>query len=748
MAPNETYKVTSFQPAFTAQNRIAIGMHLGTLSKILVEAGDENAPHFTPPNQPNRDAPRFVAVDGTVWYRPDLRVSDRPSSAGPYVWFLKDAENVVRLEFQLEEVGPAGLPANARPFATTIDSLSLEWHDEDGAHSRAFANPTIDAAADAGHQPHFLVHCGDKLARDEVQTLYHALAGSAGSTANPHLTVGLSYGYWIDTESDDGDGGVVSEPDERLPKRRPGGRERLPGLGRAFEGRSASATRPATAAVANRPAASSVAMAVAGTAGPSAVAVTAVAPIAAGAFRGKAMRASLVNRGSIDDIVNRRRQRTGQRDFKRVSYTRSIVFGFDENLEANAPIYRAIKGEHLATEWTSTVNGWLRRADYPNTVYRLPDQIRLAFNADLGVPHVLPTLYRDEKGDANVRVVMRLLPWHDPAALVAICDDLGTAPNIVVGGYESASLRFTGAFPDQIHALAGTEVPITLETGAEVTLDLASGLYSLLCGLLTSAVGLTGSVTVTLGQTKPADGSAPQPIVREVPVLLTFDKPAALPLDVSVPADAVSPAQFTLSNGSGAPVTVGGCEPRLLQYDDNSVVPLEVFKGKATGGVPASLAPAATATVGIAPVDPADVPLWNAVLAQFLDIHLDLDPAAALTRIHEVAPSGSIEWKLEIECRPLAVTPPPVKFASVIAIDVRITRQDGGHDVVHLDRDKPTAEISMQKTLTEMLAGEGAIGSYTYAVRNLYDDHPGKWAEPIAEEGSTLSVYPNDPAGD
>jgi hypothetical protein len=176
-------------------------------------------------------------------------------------------------------------------------------------------------------------------------------------------------------------------------------------------------------------------------------------------------------------------------------------------------------------------NGWLRRPGYPNTIYRLSDELRLAFNSDLGIPHVLPTLYRDEQGDAKVRVVMRILPWHDPH-------------------------------------------------------------------------------------------------------------------------DHVS-----LTNKSGAVVTVGGCEPRLPQYDANSVLPLEIFKAKATIAFPVSLPAGTTVQVGVAPLEPDRAKLWNAVLGQLTDVKLGLEPAEVLDRIYEVAPVGMLDWQLAIDCPPLASTP-------------------------------------------------------------------------------------------
>jgi hypothetical protein len=718
MPPDQILKVTSLDAAAVGTNRLAVGMNFGQLTGIIVQAGDQSAPHFLAADEPNRDGIPFTAVGGNTWYRPDLQVSDRPSSAGPSVWFLKDADGVVRLEFDLEETAPAGLPAGAMPFSVTIDSLTLDWSDADGQHKRAFANPTIGPSADLSKQPHFLVHAGDKLARDEVQALYHAMSRP---DANTHLTIAMSYGYWIDSTTSPG---PVPDP--------------WPGPIPVWQWKQWRQIKTLSLA-APTSAFSKPAVAASPDPAPMAIMPGVVA---------QPPRAVLIDRQKISELMEENRLRKNRHDYQRTSYSRTVPFSFDEALEANASIYRAIKGEQLADDWTSTPNGWLRRAEYPNTIYRLPDELRLAFNPDLGVPHVLPTLYRDEQGDAKVRVVMRILPWHNPRALVAIGDDLGTAPDVIVGGYESATLTFTGAFPDQIHALSGTTVPITLETGAEITLELTVEFYTFLCQLLTGPIGVTGTVSVTLSNTTPTGATTPQPNIRQVPVRLSLGAPATLALDVSVPPDAVSPGQVSLSNKSGAGTTVGGCEPRLLQYDANSVVPLEIFKAKATNAFPVSLPAGATVQVGVAPLLPDTAKLWNAVLVQLTDIKLDLNPAEVLNRIYEVAPVGTLDWQLAIDCPPLVSTPGPARFTSVIAIDVQVNRLDGSHDIVHLTRGHASTQLTMHRSLAELTAAAGDIGTFTYTVRNFYDDHQGHWGAPQQGEGSNLTVYPNDPASD
>jgi len=747
---------------------LAVGMNLGRLSGILVQAGDSAAPHFTDGAGADRDVPAATAVDGRVWYRPGLRVSDRPSSIGPDVWFLKNADGVVRLEFQLEETGPGG--PDGTPFAVTVDSVTLQWTDGGTPRARAFSNPTIGPSQDPAKQPHFVVTVGDVLGRDEVQALYHALS-ARDSTAK--LLVGMSYGYWVDTTVVV-DPGPEPEPrprprprpdpdSEPLPRPRPTGwPRRVEPFAAATRLTEAVAAEPITTRrVAAGPTGPTAAEPI--VARPTAAEPTVAEPVVAGQVAALSvapgsvspkmaiLRGDLMGRVDsvqIEEILDERRRLETRQDFRRVSYVREVPFAFDEALDANTAIYRAIKGERLDAEWTSGPNGWLRRAEFPNTVYRLPDQVRLEFNSDLGVPHVLPTLYRDDAGEPKVRVVLQLRSWHDPAALIEIGDLLGTAPDIVAGGYEKATLSFTGAFPDEIRAIAGQATEITLESTTEVTLDLTVEFYSFLVQLLTGPVGVTGTVSVTLGSTTAPDGATTQPIVRQVPVRLALGLPAALPLEVSVPADALSPTEVTVTNKSGATVSVGGCTPRLLQFDANSVLPLEVFRGRSTGTFPLELPPGATAQVPVTPVDSDGARLWNAVLARLTDVRLELAPQAALDLIYEVAPTGTVSWQLDLDCPPLASSPGPPKFSSVVAIDVRVTRPDGRTETAHLTRGNAAVSLTMKRTLAELVASGGTIDTFTYTVRNLYEDHPGKWGEAQQGEGSSYTVYPNDPAGD
>src|SRR5690606_19690396 len=136
-----------------------------------------------------------------------------------------------------------------------------------------------------------------------------------------------------------------------------------------------------------------------------------------------------------------------------------------------------------------------------------------------------------------------------------------------------------------------------------------------------------------------------------VPVRLKLDDISSLPVQVEIDTDVVSPNEVRIVNAAGAEMRIGDCVPRLLQYDPNSVVPIEVLEATAQSAFPATLDAGASLTVGVAPkVGEEREAIWNAVLVELLGQSLIQDPKSVLERIHEVAPESSLTWQIEAEC--------------------------------------------------------------------------------------------------
>ncbi|MBI4279761.1 MAG: hypothetical protein HY660_15025 [Armatimonadetes bacterium] len=719
-------------PTVVAPQRLAVGMSLARLGQIVQLKADENAPHFLPAQEPAQDGRGYQATDRRHYYRPQLRVAQRTlAPAGPDVRFLKDAQGKVRLEFELEESPPAGMPQGAEPFNVRVSQVRLEWVDQGQARQRIFDQPTLTAEDDPqdSSKPNFSIRAGADLAAEEVEPVYHALSRTASQAK---VVATLSFGYWLDEQ---GGGGGTTTPTVTRPA----------GItGATILRRIAAQPAVSITPTASTPAAS-------GTSSAQPARVSAASGISAARLSGLHA-ARLAVLPNLTGVLDRAKERERQPNYRAVTLTRSVPFTFDAALSQNRHVYAALlPTQSLSEVWTQLEFGWVRRAPFPNTVYRLPDEVRLAYNPELATPHMIPVLYRDEQEETRVRVTLRAVPWHDPDKLVKLRDHLHRAdagawavPTVVVGGYEEAKLKLLGAFPEHIRALEGTEVPVGLEGGFEIRLDLTLEFYKFLCELLVGTVGLTGEVTVARETAAPAEGAPPEKRVSHIPMRLNLDDLAALPVEVKVDADAVKPTRVHLVNQARAEMRIGGCVPRLVQYDANSVVPLAVFEAAASTAFPATLGADAAMPVDIAPKDGDEAQLWNAVQVELTGQELARQAKETLDRIHEVAPAGALAWKLSVECPVFLRDPVPPQFQNLYRVEVQITRAGFTPQQVVLGKGQATGQVTMQRTLREIVGEDAAnVASFNHRVRNVYFDHQGRWGEEKRGEGTSLFVFPN-----
>lgn len=780
MAPKNSVKLDSLTlaPAIQRQH-LAVGINLAKLQYAVQVAADEDAPHFVKGSEPTQDGKAYPSSSGTSYYRPQLRVAQRPiDPKGPDVRFWKDANEDVWLHFTLEEAPPPNLANRAEPFNVRVEELRLEWRDASGiSRRRLFDRPTLAATEDPplSTEPNFEIRVGAKLEAGEVEGLFTALRQPSSGA---RLIAKLSFGYWLDEApparpSDLPGAGVqpvpvtpiTVGPVSRLPGMIPLRSIAVPsdsGTEQSATPAQPSAANPKQQATSTRASRAAIQRSVQAVVGP--------------------LRAdSLVDRIRlpldpvlIGKVLENAKERERRPDFKRVTLERSVPFTFDPDLAQNRPIYAALLADDaLGDAWVNTSFGWIRTAPFPNTIYRLPDEVRLAYNPDLGLPHMMAALYEDAEGEVRVRVTLGAAPWHDPRRLTELRDYLYestagalAAPAVVVGGYESARLRLTSAFPEEIRPLSGDEAIVSLEGGFTLTLDLSLEFYKFLCELMTSSHGLTGEITVTMetrgtlagrGTTSvlgagssPGDTDRPaERIERIVPVRLNLADLVGLPLDVEVEKDAVSPTQVEVRNLARSPVRVTGCAARLLQYDPNSVVPISVVRASPQATFPLEIQERGAITLTLQPdTTHADL-LWNAVAVELFGQDLSETPAEVLERVHNVAASAALTWVITVEC-PLFLAPTmPERYAMLYKVEVLIERPGYAAQQVVLGRDAPHGRITMQRTLRDVLAADSAgIGAFTYRVRNVYFDHQGAWSDPRDAEGSNLFVFPNSPEDD
>jgi len=728
-----------------ATPNLVIGQALSALQNIVQLDADKNAPHFSESNPPTQDNTAYLSNEGVRYFRPDFQVAERQAPpAGPDVQFLESADGKVRLQFDLEEHRPGGLPAEAVPFNVRDILVALAWLDRGVAKQHVFPRPTL-IAFDAGNDPNtpdFLLRVGDELDSAEVEAIYAAMTAA---NAQAKLLVRMKYGYYVDagqtgktgggTTSGTVDlGGIKIKVNFSTPKT---ATATAPPISNATINRAILTTNPLVATV--------------GTA----------ATMKAKAPSGGTNVSFALNSDAIKAILSTAFQRAKSAAFKEITISRVIPFHFKPSLAQNRHIYEALTGDDsMLKAWTKTNYGYVRKSSYANTVYRIPDEVRLTYNAELGAPHFIPTVYQDDDEEYRVRVQMRIVPWHDPQRIVALRDELeklsnGTLlnPAVISGGYDEAVLELTSAFPEGITALGGESLQFSLDYGADLTLDLSLEFYKYLAGLLVSPVGLTGKVTVWLDEKGSAESGDTKRKKQVIPVRISMDDLAALPIQLEVNTEEARPEEVRVRSLAHCDIRARCCEIRLLQWDANSVAPLAVFDAE-----PVSHA-IRTGTFPIRTQQPIDIAVqpaqgvgdafWNAIQLELAGMELVDSSAACLEKIYELAPPGSLSWAVEAECPVFLQTELPATFKNLYKVEVLISRAGFAPQQLMLSKAAPTGTVPLERTLADILSVNAMkLCTFSYQVRNVYYDHSGGWGPLTTSTGPTLIVFPNSTDGD
>lgn len=630
--------------------------------------------NFDAGQEPLEDGVVYTAQNGMQVYRPQLRVAARPVGqlAGPDVWFRKDDQGALRLDWTLADVPPPDAPAGAVPLMINVDSARLVWS------GNSWGLGPVERE-DRAEPPRFLLRGRDPLTADQAQAFEAAMSDPG---AQCQLEIQYSYDY---TQGVAGDESVLPYWEALGLIQRQG------------------------ADVIGYP-------------------------------PDEQLAANGITREQFDAAVPHVESR-------QQTVVRLVPFTFVPDDVPNLPIYRALHGlANLTDEWRKSPAGWVRGSDFPNTVYRIPDELRLAFNPALGTPHVIPTLHTDESGASAVRVLLRVAPWQDPRQVLQT-RALVAAPgaHVVVGPVSGATLRLGGSFPEAITVLGGAQgVAVPLAEGADLLMDLSLEYFQLLCGMLGGAVGLPGQVEVTLaaGSTTPVPVNLRMDLVNDLPVAV----------DLVAPAGGGPPAVVRLTNRAGTAVRIGGCEAVFLLVAPDSLAPGAAYRARCTSAFPIELAAegaGATAELSFERTEaPAAQERWNAIQVELLDKAMVADARGALLRATELGGSGELTWELKVSSPVFAATPPP-RWANLAGIEVEINAEGFDPATVVLRPDTPARTVTMRKPLTELVAG-GASGIRTasYRVRNNYTDHQGQWTEPQRQSGDDLVVYPNPAPGD
>jgi len=729
--------------------RLATSVSLSQLQKAIVAVAG-GGPTFPAAQEPVQDAVAYTATDGTAYYRPVLRVAQRGPGRrpGPDVWFLQDDQGVIALQWTLEVVPLTGGPPGAKPLPFGVDSVAMLW--AGGRYD--FAAPGVEPVEDAGDgQPALRIHGAARLHPDNVAELEAAMNHHESAC---RLEVVLSYDYTLQTQV------VVRDHRDETPGPRPRiPRPTFPTADRvvfkpARVSFDASVLRTSAATSAAAASAASAAEPEAAAAPTAEIATPLVARLSDATLTRRVdpeLRKVLVG-GRLSDILARRPRIPGgstetRTESKHQTLTRSVPFVFEPSEEANGPIYRALHDTAALTDdWQQRGDaGWLRDSGFPNTVFRLPDALRLAWDAETAGPRMAPTLYRNDAGDPRVRLLLRLAPWQDPAKIVLTRNGLGLpAASVVTGQVGNAVLHMGGAFPEELTLVGSNEMSIPL-AGAELALDVSLSFYEFICQVVTKPEGLSGTVDVVVDtKAEESTGTAAEQLTVPVPVSIRLDRVDDLPCEVSLPEGVVSPTTVTVTNISGAEISIGGCDASFLQVDKPSVVPVDVYPARCTSTFPITLAPGGSAELELKLAEAADDVVWNGVLVELLDKRMTSAPVDVLRRVHELAPAGASSRDIAVTSPVFATGTVPARWSTLVSLEVELTTPSG--QVLHsvLDLANPRRALRVPASLSDLVAGVGGgIPTVSYRVRNNYVDHQGEWTAPQSQSGDEIVVYPN-----
>lgn len=734
---------------------IATSVKLATLqTAVLAVAG--GGPTFPAGQEPLQDGTAYTATDGVAYFRPLLAVAPRGRGMrpGPDVWFRKDDAGDITLQWTLATVPFGGQPPGAVPLPFTITSVRLTW----AQGSFDFPVPGLEPVEGAAPgEAAFLIHGGASLLAAKATELEAAMNHPESAC---RLVVTYSYDYNVQVPT-----APPPPPPPEPVVRAPGGisiadtvvgslrPKRLRGSVLRTSIASAALTSDLTARIAAEPGV--------------------VAPAVPVAVTPKLLRrrvsSSMLGALSgirISDII----AQPTRPEARNQTVTREVPFVFEPSDEQNGPIYRSLHGAaNLTGEWVRGEAGWMCASELPNTVNRLPDDLRLAWDTELGGPHMVPTLHRNAAGDMRVRLLLRLAPWHDPRhrdmvrRLVSM-----PAAHVMIGEVEASTLRLGGSFPEELAVVGDATAPAPL-TGLDLTLDLSLAYYQLFCKQIATAVGVPGTVDVVLSSTPGGEGTTPDVQSTVVPVSLRLDRVDDLPCTVTLP-ETPSPRTLTVRNDSGVDVTLGGAAVTLLQVDEESVVPVDAYAGRCTSTFPVTIPAGGSVELAIEPADEDEVDeappatdgtaeappateetalLWNGVLVELFDKRPVTTPDQMLRHVHELAGATDMTRDLVVSSPVFATGTLPERWANLVSIEVEVTPPGSPATSVVLSLSTPSRPLPAPVTLHDVATGApGGITSVAYRVRNNYVDHQGAWTEPQQQSGTDLVVYPNAAVGD
>ncbi|GAA5204767.1 hypothetical protein [Microbacterium jejuense] len=463
---------------------------------------------------------------------------------------------------------------------------------------------------------------------------------------------------------------------------------------------------------------------------------------------------------------------------------------FPPSVMQNRAIYAQVTsgfGSEPWSEWVESPNGRFMDSPVPDQFYVLPDEYRLAFDAETKTPSMMVLLVPPPRaegavepttfgGSYTLRTRFSVVPWIDPARRERLRAEIAQHagipyPQLLIGGARSASCRLSTVLHELGSSLVGSaDTGVAVDPlGFDLVLDCTSEFYSTLSHLLVTD-GVDAEVTVTLVS------DSEQPLTAGVPVSLRLDRPASdvlsaelLPAAVSAPEVApavpeaapdgvaaeappvampVGPPTLRVSNPLPYAVTVSQAAVTLLVVDETLPSPIGAVDAAAAPAaftLPAAGEQPATIDLVLTPAAADQPPLYGAVGVAFLGVDIDIDPQQVLSKAYDTGSSGAVSSEVEVRCYQLEhpdVLPPDL--SGVFGLEVQLRRSETAESITaFLTRDQPSMRVQVGFTLGDIMAGaRPEQPTFQWRRRNMTGAGSGQWSPWESITGRQLFLSP------
>jgi hypothetical protein len=411
-----------------------------------------------------------------------------------------------------------------------------------------------------------------------------------------------------------------------------------------------------------------------------------------------------------------------------------------------------------------------------DTFFFLPQVFRIKANNDLAEPQISIAMQTDNADDwtkYRIHLTVQILPYFHPKAKKDLFDELSQQTNGAIqyvnlsfSGYSKARFELNQAYAGANSTLRGkineSLESINSSSGFNLSIECNMENFDFFKRELIKGIHI-GDIIFELEQ-ETTEG--PQ-IIQSKPIAveLNLNKLANIDLPIAViqkeegeenEAEVpTAPYGCAISNRHEKDVEVGGVALTLISKMGDVIYDIDLDLRSTLPDGPFDLVSGQTKALPLLAddIDSLDDPdrMWTDLIAEPYSVRFKTDPEAFINRIIDYASGDPEEWTLEADCVPFSnldslSEEQKTVYGQIIEVAVQIKKLSGTVVDFKLSRSQPTVDITMTRTLSELLNAQDFDNKvYQYRQLNYYLTKAGEWSEwkDIGEtEVSHLKIYP------